>query len=183
MMQGVDPPATLVTAEVRAWIGRTAGPFQAPEAVEGGAIRRFAQAALDDDPLFWDHGYAAQTRFGGIVAPPLFPLYLFRTPAGSPDPLDRSSAPDFDGTADNFLVRFGLPPLPIPLVRFLNGGNRTRFHGNARIGDRIMARSRYLDVYEKRGARGPMVFGIVEATFTNQRDEVLLTCQQTLIWR
>lgn len=183
MTAGSGGAGEYVTAEVRALIGATAGPFEAPDAVERGAIRRFAQAAMDEDRLYWDDAYAARTRFGRVVAPPLFPLYLFRPAPGTPDPLAGSADPEFDGTGDNFLVRFGLPPLPIPLTRFLNGGNRLRFFRCAEVGDRIVATSRYLDVYEKRGASGPLVFAIAEATFANQRGEVLLICEQTLIWR
>ena len=36
------------------------------------AVRRFAICIGDDNPLFTDPGYAAGTRWGGVVAPPAF---------------------------------------------------------------------------------------------------------------
>ena len=176
-------PTSLLTREVLACIGATAGPFEAPDAVERATIRRFAQAALDEDPLYHDAAYAGQTRIGKVVAPALLPIYLFGTPFGAPDPLRGSASPDFDGTADNFLIRFGLPPLPVPLTRFLNGGQSLRVYRHAELGDRVFARSRYVDIFEKQGREGPLLFALAEATFTNQREEVLLVCRQTLIWR
>ncbi len=178
------PPApNYITPEVHAMLGTEAGPFLAWDPVERGAVRRFAQAIGDDDPAYWDDAYAATTPAGRVVAPPLFPMYAFRRAPGSPDPLAAADEPDFDGAVDNFVVWFGLPPLPINLRRLLNGGNRVRFFRLAEIGDRVIARSRYLSVTQKQGKDGPMVFVVIEVTFRNQRDEVLLTCEQTLIWR
>jgi acyl dehydratase len=182
----VSPPdrlTSVLTPEVLALIGAAAGPFEAADAVEHGTIRRFAQAALDDDPLYSDAAYASHARIGRLVAPALLPIYLFGTPLGAPDPLVGAAASGFDGTAGNFLIRFGLPPLPVSLTRFLNGGQSLRVYRHAEPGDRVFARSRYVDIFEKQGAEGPLLFAIAEATFTNQRAEVLLVCRQTLIWR
>ena len=40
--------------------------------VEKGAVRKFARAIGETNPLYYDEAYAATTRFGGIVAPPTF---------------------------------------------------------------------------------------------------------------
>jgi acyl dehydratase len=176
-------PTSALTPEVLGFIGATAGPFEAADAVEHGTIRRFAQAALDHDPLYGDAAYASHGRIGRLVAPALLPMYLFGTALGSPDSLVDSADPSFDGTTGNFLIRFGLPALPVPLTRFLNGGQWLRVYRHAEPGDRVFARSRYVDIFEKQGAEGPLLFAVAEATFTNQRAAVLLVCRQTLIWR
>ncbi len=172
-----------ITPEVQALMDTEAGPFAAWDPVERGAVRRFAQAIMDDDPVYWDDEYAASTRYGRVIAPPLFPMYAFRRAPGTPDPLNGAADPDFDGAVDNFVVWFGLPPLPINLRRLLNGGNRVRFSRYAEIGDRVSATSRYVSVTQKQGKDGPIVFVVIEVTFRNQRDDVLATCEQTLIWR
>ena len=174
----------LITREMRALIGVEAGPFVAWDPVERGAVRRFAQATMDADPLHLDQAYAAGTRFAGLVAQPLFPLYLFRREPGTPDPLDAMMAdPDFDGVGDVFFVRFGLPPLPITLKRFLNGGSRVRFFRYAGDGERVLARSRYVDITQKAGKSGPMILAVVHAHFATDAGEPLLDYEQTLIWR
>ena len=38
------------------------------------AIRHFAHGIGDLNPLWQDADYAAQTRWGGLIAPPCFPL-------------------------------------------------------------------------------------------------------------
>lgn len=43
------------------------------------AIRNFAQGIGDDNPLWLDREYAAQTRYGGLVAPPSWYYSVFPT--------------------------------------------------------------------------------------------------------
>ena len=40
--------------------------------VEGGAIKKFADAVGDSNPLYWDHEYAKNSKYGSIIAPPGF---------------------------------------------------------------------------------------------------------------
>src|SRR5262245_37994002 len=144
-----DEMVEYVTDEVRALIGVESTPVPAADPVERGAIRRHAQATMDDDPLYWDDDYASRTRYGGVVAPPLFPLHAIRRAPGTPDPLDEALAdPDYDGAGQGIAARLGLPPLPLGLKRMLNGGNDVEVRSLARPGERIVARSRYRDVYQ-----------------------------------
>ena len=59
-----------VTDEARKQIGKTSEPRTYE--VERGAIRRFAEAIEDRNPLFNSERDARQTRFGGMIAPPTF---------------------------------------------------------------------------------------------------------------
>jgi hypothetical protein len=65
----------------------------------------------------------------------------------------------------------------------LNGGNDVEVRALARPGDRIVARSRYKDVFQKEGKSGPLVFVIVETTYSTDAGRVLLVSRQTQIWR
>ena len=60
----------------------------------------------------------------------------------------------------------GLPPVPVPLPRLLNGGYEYEFYRYARLGERIYRSSTYLDIYQRDGRNGPMVFVIVADMFT-----------------
>jgi acyl dehydratase len=174
---------TYITPEIKALIGLEGEPQTCCEPVERSEVRRFAQAVMDDDPIFWNDAYVKQTRYGGVVAPPLFPLFAHRHPPGSPDPLATAATdPDFDGFVG--LLTTGLPPVPLPtLPRLLNGGNEVEFYQLPKLGDRITARAKYLDIYEKTGRSGTMVFIVVETRYTNQQDEVLMISRLTLIRR
>lgn len=59
-------------SELRATIGEPiGGPAVAPDPVNQPMIRHWAAALEDHNPVYTDPDFAAGTRFGGIVAPPL----------------------------------------------------------------------------------------------------------------
>ena len=53
------------------------------EFVTSDAIRHFSHGTGDDNPLFCDRNYGPETRWGGMIAPPLF----YRS-TGNPEPRD-----------------------------------------------------------------------------------------------
>lgn len=173
-----------ITAEVQALIGARGSVIEAPDPVDRSMIRRFAQAIMDDDPLYWDDDYAARSRFGRIMAPPLFPLHAARRPGGSADPLELGiHDPDYDGAGD-VLARLGLPELPIPQTRLLNGGNQVRVSTLAGIGDVIALQSTFDNIYQKEGRTGVLIFVEVRTDYrVKQTSEALLQSKQTFIWR
>jgi acyl dehydratase len=174
---------TYLTPAVRALIGMEGEPQTCWEPVERSEIRRFAQAIMDDDPIFWNDAYAKNTRYGTVVAPPLFPLFAYRSTPGSPDLLaDAATDPDFDGFAG--LTTTGLPPIHLPqLPRLLNGGNEVELYQLPKLGDHLTARSKYVDIYEKTGRSGTMVFIVIETRYTNQDEALLMISRITLIRR
>ena len=175
-------PTDYITDAVTGLIGHQTDWVEACDEVERGAIRRFHQAVMDDDPVFWNDVEAKATRYEKVVAPPLFPLHAFRRPPGTPDPLNRVAGdPDFDGVTRDFGL--GLPPVPISLPRLLNGGNQVEVYQLAHPGDRIRAKSKYVDIYQKEGKSGALVFILVETIYANQKGETLLKALQTHILR
>ncbi len=174
-------PTSHITEAVRSLIGAQSDQQEATEPVERGAVRRFVQAILDDDPAYRDEQYAQGTKFGGVVAPPLFPTHMFRRRPDAPDPLDvLRDNPDWDGVGGTDAL---LPPVPVPLGRILNGGVEAEFHQLAKVGDRVFAKSRYVDIYEKEGKAGKMVFTVVETSYTNQDGALLAVVRNTIIRR
>ena len=121
--------------------------------VERGAIRRFAEAIGDANPIFNDEKGARTSRFGGMIAPPTFCRSM-----GSP-------APD---------VR-------IELVgnRGLDGGSDWEYFHPIRPGDRITVQSKLVDLRESEGRLGPMVFITIETSYTNQFGELCATQRST----
>ncbi len=129
-----------VTEEVRKQIGNKAEPRTYE--VERGAIRRFAEAIGDSNPLFNREEEARKTRFGGMIAPPTF---LRSMMAAFPE------------------IKIGLSG-----NRGLDGGSDWEYFEPIRVGDRITVQTRIADIRESEGRLGPMVFMTIETSYTNQ---------------
>ena len=71
----------------------------------------------------------------------------------------------------------------MPLPRLLNGGYEYEFFRYARVGERIYRSSTYLDIYQRDGRSGPMVFVIVADMFTTDDNVPLITATTTTILR
>lgn len=157
-------------------------PAHAP--LEADTLRRFVQATMDADPLHFDASYAADTRYGQVVAPALYPVHAFRPPAGSPDNLvSVQQDPNADGTYGNDGVYFGLEPIESPFKRLLNGGNEIEFFRCLAVGELCTAQARYANVLLKEGKSGQMLLVDIETEFRTEAGELLLINRQTLIWR
>lgn len=176
---------SLVTDAVRAYIGAASEIEFACDAVERGAVRRYAQAIMDDDPAFMDE--TATAHFGGAIAPLLFPTHMFRRAFGTSDPLQaRANDPDFDGVADGIgaTAAQGLPEIePLRGLRLMNGGSAFEFYRHARHGERVTVRSCYADIVERATSQGPMVLVTVESEFRTAEGALLLKVRTTLIRR
>lgn len=171
-----------VTDEVKALIGAHAGPFLAYHPVEASEVRRFFQSIMDPNPRFWDEAWAARSRYGSIVAPPVFPVLAFRRPPTVPDRLDRfKDDPNYDARVSN--DNRGLPPLNLPLNRGLNGGYEYELFRYAKVGERIYRSSTYLDVYQREGRSGTMVFILTADMYTTDGGVPLITSTTTSIMR
>ncbi len=110
-------------------------------------IRNFCNGIGDLNPLYRDAEYGRTSRYGGVMAHPMFPMafgWLGRT-------------------------RWGLPG-----VHGFYAGNDWELFRHIRPGDRITAIERVMGVEEKNSAfSGRLVIQYVEAEFANQRDDLV----------
>jgi acyl dehydratase len=125
--------------------------------VEKGAIRKFAEAVGDGDPIYHDERAAQAAGFKTLIAPPTF-LCTFRA----------QELPDLK-------LQFGR-------VR-LNGGNEYEYYQPLYAGDTITITAKYTEVTERTGRTGNMVFVITELTFKNQHGAVVAKGRNTGIMR
>jgi len=147
-----------ITEELRNILGVEAEPevFE----VEKGHIRRLAEAVGDPNPLWQDEACARKSRYGGIIAPPMF--------------LQDEGKNKF---ADRLMEMIG------PLYGFLNGGTEIEYYQPMTPGDTITTRAKLADFYEKQGKAGDLLFMVIEVTFTNQRGEPVAKSRNTFIRR
>ncbi len=173
--------ANLLTPQVQGLVGAESGLETACETVERGAVRRYVQAYMDDDPMFHEgHWREGQKR---AVAPPLFPMNMFRRPFGTPDPFaEHEGNPDFDGIVGS--TAQGLPPLPLPKgIGLLNAGTEVEVFRYAQHGESVTAKSRYHSITEKQSSKGPMLLVIIETEYHGSDGGLLLRVRKTQIRR
>ena len=171
-----------VAEACRKYIGIESETETACDAVERGAVRRYAQAIMDEDPIF-SEPCAHNARYGGPVAPPLYPTHLMRRPFGAPDPIqDNARNPDFDGLSLG--TTSGLPEIePLKGYALLNGGSDIELYRYARHGETVTVKSRYADITQKETSKGPMIFVVLESEYRSGAGELLLRARRTHIRR
>lgn len=173
----------LLNDEILSYVGRSSVKEVACDPVEQGAVRRYSQAIMDDDPIYWDEK-AAGARYGGPVAPPIFPIDMFRRDFNTEDPVQTyATDPDFDGVGPP--AGQGLPPIePLRNYAVLYGGSEIEFYKYAERGDRVSVIQRYESITEKTSSKGqPMIFVTIESEYRDQNDQLLVRLHMTTIWR
>lgn len=166
------------------YIGLTAPPMVAALPLEQDALRRFVQAIMDDDTIYYDEAEAAASKFGAICAPPLYPLHAFRRASGTPDPLDAIiENPDADGAGDGGDAYYGLEHLKVPFNRIMNGGNEVEIYRCLQKGEKAVASPRYASITPKTGASGDFLLVVIETRFTTELGDLLMIAKHTVVWR
>ena len=101
---------------------------------------------------------------------------------GDPNPRWKKEAPP------TFLV--ALAPVSLHLndaedygKGWLNGGNRFEYFAPVLIGDQITSKGRIVDVYDKPGSSGNLLFIIFESDYRNQSGELVARLRGTMIRR
>jgi acyl dehydratase len=158
---------TLLTPQLRSMIGRELS-YTAPEELGRAAIRYFALAIGDDNPLYVDEEYARSHGYPGVIAPPTL-ICETNQYAGLP----RSDT----GYAGHSWE------MEVPGTRQIRGGNSYIFHQPVRPSDVVTAIWRITGIRERMTSGGQdMLIVTSVAQFTNQAGEPLVTNTETLIF-
>jgi acyl dehydratase len=140
----------------RSLVGRESEPVV--HEVEKGAIRRFAEALGDPNPIYQDEAAARAAGFGGLVAPPTFLVAL----------------------ASNERFRHSLD---LGTRSILHGEQLFEYGRPLVAGDRVTVTSRVADVLERPAASGPTDVIVIEDEGRDDRGELLFRSRETLILR
>lgn len=175
-----------VTPEVSAFIGHETEEVESADPVTKSELRRIAQAIPDMDPIFWNEDYARRTRFGGIVAPALFPVDGFRQPPHLPDRLSEMLEKDVNFQGGPPWDRRLIVELPLntTITSNVNGGQEFEVLDLARLGETLRARRTIADIYETESARfGRAIYRIEDVTYKNSQGREILRGRIALIYR
>jgi acyl dehydratase len=140
--------------------------------VEKGAIRRFADAVGDPNPLFRDEEHARGSPYGGIIAPPGFFGWPLRQQMGSP------LVVEFPMELMGPLSQSGYA-----VATALDGGMEYDFFQPVRAGDTLAASTVVKDLRERTGKMGKMAFIVLETTYLNQHGTLVARARATTILR
>jgi acyl dehydratase len=133
-------------------------------------FQRYAVAAGDLNPIYFDDAAARAAGHPGVVAPPNFLTSVLGWEAG---PAEGELLED--GTERAILVP------EIEGLRLMGGGHELTFGQAVRPGDVVTARRKLVELYEREAKFGLLTFAISEIVYTNQRGEHLVTCRETVI--
>lgn len=158
----MEESKTLLTEESLSYIGKV-GERVTGYPISEHEIRRFCYAVDDLDPRY----------LSGAEAPPMF----LTIPFDCDVPLSQLTD---DGIPAE---RKGMVVPPLNAKRRLWGGVQVEFFRKLRPGDVLSLQNKVIDIREREGKSGPMVFILIETTYTNQRDEKVAVEVNTIIAR
>ncbi|HWE60627.1 MAG TPA: MaoC family dehydratase N-terminal domain-containing protein [Chloroflexota bacterium] len=133
-------------------IGRRSSPVT--NWVERGAVRKFAEAIDDLNPLYFDEQAARASSHGRLIAPPTFPVIL-------------------DHGAIEGLV--------LPVAGLLHGEQRFEYRRPLYVGETISCWTTLENAYEKRGKQGLLTFLVLARTAEDEEGRHIYTMSSTLI--
>lgn len=148
------PTQSVITEELRSVVGVESEPVV--HEVSKGDIARFARAIDDPNPIYTDDVQARRSRYGGIVAPPTF-LRSMESPLPN-------------------------ETYPIAYPEVLDGGSQWEYFGPVRAGDTVTVTTKIIDLKERKGSLGPMLFVIRETGYSNQTGRRVAAQRSTYIY-
>jgi acyl dehydratase len=122
--------------------------------VEKGAVRKFAEAIGDPNPLYVDEAAAKKSRYGGLIAPPTFPRTF------------------------EYGEIEGIGP---PGQGLIHGEHRIRYERPLRVGEEVLCYVVFKDYYEKESHGEPLGFVISERVGESSSGERIFTMEDTAI--
>jgi acyl dehydratase len=137
-------------------IGRSSPPTL--NEVEKGAIRRFAEALGDFNPMYYDEEYARAAGYPTIVAPPTFPA-------------------SFHSAADLREL------LGVSIKSLLHAEQAFEYERPIFAGDRIYVGTRVAEVLERTGPAGKLDVAVIEDEGRDEEGNLVFKARRTLVVR
>jgi 3-methylfumaryl-CoA hydratase len=150
---------SLLTDEHKALIGREEG--QVTVEISRRDIQKYSVATEQRLPEY----------LRGDEAPPMFIFNLF------------SEIPELADLRADGLARSGGSGPRLPLKRVMAGGTEIRQHRPIKAGDVLVGTRKVIDMYEKEGKTGPLIFTVRELAIATAEGEAVMEEIQTAIAR
>ena len=159
---------SLLTPELEARIGEEVV-YASLDELGRAAIRYFALAIGDDNPLYLDDRFAREHGHPSVIAPPTL---VCETNQFVPGPRDR----------DGYLSQ--MFELDVPGTRQIRGGNEYEFFRPVLPSDRVTITWRLDDMAERTTSAGVEMLVVTSvATYANHDGELLARNSETIIYQ
>lgn len=122
--------------------------------VERGAVRKFAEAIADPNPLYVDEAAAGESRYGRLLAPPTFPRTF-----------------DYGQIED----------LTLPVAGMIHGEFRISYERPLFVGEEVLCGMELKDSYDKESRRGLLGFLTFERTGESLEGELVFTTNDIVV--
>lgn len=155
------------------YIGMATGTYTG-EPVLARDIRRYALAIDDPDPAYRDPDAARRRKEGVLIAPLFYVTWAVGVPGSEKSTKELAE--------DGLATFVGVPEIPnVWDLGWVRGGEELEFFRRVRVNDRVTVSGKILDMKEKDGKSGKLVFVTSEFVYTNQDGEKLATHRLTMI--
>ena len=165
---------------IRQRIGEVIEVRESAYAVDLSRLRLFADAVMGLPPIFFDPAAAARGPYGGVVAPPLFPLHGIEA---MPDTRALNEAPEAMGReAVNEVGRDPASLFGLAAAGGMNAGNQAEVHSLVQVGERVCATSALAAARCRKGRDGrQLLFVETLNRYTEAGGRPLVTERQTIV--
>lgn len=155
------------------YIGKETGTYTG-EPVLARDIRRYALAIDDPDPIYHDDNAAKKGKHGGLVAPLVYVTWAVGVPGSEKAVKDLGE----DGL-ESFV---GVPEIPnVWTLGWVRGGDEFEFFKPIYVNDKVTVKGKIVDMKEKNGKSGKLIFVTSDFIYTNQNGEFLAKHRVTMI--
>ena len=165
----MSKPATpdvgsVITTEVKSWIGRTTEPLALPEEVSASDVRRYVDATGDRNPLWLDDKAARTAGYKARILPPMMVIDLgWRLHAVEGGRL------------------WHRVPLPPEYIDTRNAESEIEWLSEVYIGERLVIQHRLTDIVARAGRRGLGIYITRETDFRVQGGRLAARMRQTIV--
>ncbi len=122
--------------------------------MERGAVKKFAEAIADPNPLYVDEAAAEKSRYGRLLAPPTFPRTF------GYGHIEGLKLPDAGMIHGEFCISYSRPLF---------------------VGDELFCRLTLKDSYDKEGRRGMLGFLVFERAGEDPEGNPVFTTNDTVV--
>lgn len=158
---------SLITAELRAWIGRTT-PLRQVEIISAADVRRYVDATGDTNPLWLDDDFARSAGYRSRLLPPTLVGWV---PFSFREGTERADSDPTD------LRRQILLPAEYTNVR--NAGSETEWLQPVYLGEQLSTQSSIVDIVARQGKAGLGIYISQEEQVLNAQQQIVLRRRHT----